>query len=150
MTTKKACVIHTPPKRSEAEAAAARLKNDGYSVCVSEVTAAVANAVKAGDKNSLPGEVQDCLAGAEVCVILVDEAIDLGAIAGIASDMGCEIITVGGSPADLPTSLDDITDGHLPSPEAPQFEEVVEGKPDMIKPDNTPSKDRDTDRVKCQ
>jgi hypothetical protein len=150
MTTKKACVIHTPPKKSEAEATAARLENDGYSVCITEVTAAVVNVVQAGDKNSLPDEVKECLDGAQVCVVLVDDAIDLGPIAGIASDIGCEIVTVGGSPADLPTSLDDITDGHLPTPEAPQFEEVVEGKPEMIKPDNTPSKDRDADRVKCQ
>lgn len=150
MATKKACVVHTPAKKTDAEAVRERLSNDGYSVCLTEVSASEANAVEAGDRSSLPVDVRECLEGAEICVILVDDVVGLGAIGGLASDMGCEVMTVGGSPEDLPDSLDDVTDGHVPTPDAPQLEEIVQGKPEMIRPDNTRAKPRDSDRVKCQ
>ncbi|MGN6155713.1 MAG: hypothetical protein ACTHN4_08255 [Sphingomicrobium sp.] len=150
MATKKACVIYTPQKKTEAQSTAGRLQDDGFDVCLTEVSAEVANAVQAGNQSSLPTDVKDCLDGAEVCVILVDEAIDLGGIGGIASDVGCRVVTVGGDPDKIPTELDDIIDGHVPSPDDPELIGVVEGQPERIKPDHTSAPPRKPDRVKCQ
>ena len=150
MATKKACVIHTTSKKAEAEAVAKQLSDKGFQVCVTEVSAEEANAVKSGDSSSMPNAVQECLEGSEVCVVLVDEAVDLGGIGGIASDQGCRVVTVGGDPDNLQTNLDDIIDGHVPSPDDPELVDVVEGEPDRIKPDHTPAPPRKPDTVKCQ
>jgi hypothetical protein len=150
MATKKACVVHTASKKMEAEAVAKQLSDEGFQVCVTQVTAEEASAVKSGDSASVPGAVQECLEGAEVCVILIDEAIDLGGIGGIASDGGCRVVTVGGDPDDLASDLDDIIDGHVPSPDDPELVDIAEGEPDRIKPDHTPAPPRNPDTVKCQ
>jgi hypothetical protein len=150
MATKKACVIFTAAKQSEADAVSANLQEAGYEVCMAEVAAAEAAAVKAGQQGSLPAKVQGCLDGAEVCVILMDEAADFGGIGGLASDGGCRVITVGGNPEDLPEELDDIIDGHLPSPDSPDLVDVVEGEPERVRPDNEPASPRKPPRVKCQ
>jgi hypothetical protein len=150
MATKKACVIHTASKKPEAEAVAKQLGDEGFQVCLTEVTAEEANSVKSSDTSSVPTAVQACLEGSEVCVILVDEAVDLGGIGGIASDGGCRVVTIGGDPDNLPIDLDDIIDGHVPSPDDPELVDVVEGEPDRIKPDHTPAPPRNPDTVKCQ
>jgi hypothetical protein len=147
---KKACVIHTKGKQAEADATSAKLQDVGYEVCMAEVTAGEAAAVKAGEHGSLPARVQDCLSGAELCLILVDDEVGLGIVAGLASDGGCRVVTVGGSPEDLPEELDDIIDGHLPSPDAPDFVDVIEGEPERVGPDNEPAPPRKPPRVKCQ
>lgn len=150
MALKKACIIFTTTKEVEAEATAAQLRDNGYSVCMAEVTAEVGGAVKAGDQASLPAEVADCLQDAEVCIILIDETGDLGAIGGLASDRGCRVVTVGGSPDDLPQELEDIIDGHAPSLDAPELMDVVKGEPERIKSGHEPAPGRKPDRVKCQ
>lgn len=125
--SKKACVIHTASKSGDAEIVAGRLVDDGYVVCTTEVTTEIASSAKAGDTSSLPADAIDCISGAEVCVILVDDTIDLGAIGGLVSDQGCRVVTVGGSPDDLPEQLDDIGDAHVPSPESPELLDEVRG-----------------------
>ena len=147
---KKACIIFGSGKQAEADKAAAQLQEAGYDVCLAKVTGEEATAVKAGDHDSLPEPVQDCLSGAEVCIILVDDDVDFGGIGGLASDDGCRVVTVGGSPDALPEGLDDIIDGHVPSPDAPNLIEIVEGEPERIQPDNSPASPRKPDRVKCQ
>jgi len=142
--------LYTPPQQAQAEVTVARLRDEGYEVCAVEVIAEVAKAIKAGESASLPAEVQDCLAGAEVCVILVDETVDFGALGGLASDGGCRVVTVGGSPDALPAALDDIIDGHVPSPDAPELVDVVEGETERVRPDHTAAPPRKPDRVKCQ
>ena len=154
MATKKACVIFSAAKQAEADQVVQRLKNEGFEVCAQEVAPDVAQAVKCGDTTSVPAQVADCLEGADVCVILVDKDANasaaMGGLAGIASDGGCRVITVGGSPEALPRELDDIIDGHVPSAENPDLIGIVQGRTDRIKPDNKPAEKRDEDRVKCQ
>lgn len=147
---KKACIVFCQAKASEAEAVAKRLQGDGFETCMAEVTFTDAKAVKAGDTLSLPSAVNECLDGAEVCVILVDEDNAFGGIGGLASDEGCRVVTVGGDPTDLPTDLDDIIDGHVPSPDSPELCDIVEGEPERVQPDNSPAPPRNPDRVKCQ
>lgn len=154
MELKRACVIFSAAKRDEADQVVQRLRDEGYEVCATEVVPEVAQAVKANDATSLPPEVASCLDGAEVCVILVEQdaaaSSCMGGLAGIASDGGCRVVTVGGSPESLPVELDDIIDGHAPSPDAPDLIDIIAGRPDRIKPDNSPAPERDEDRVKCQ
>ena len=150
MAAKKACVIHTPAKKDAAEATAARLQGDGYEVCVTEVTSDIAGQVKAGAGSSLPSDVAACLDGADICVILVDDEVSLGAIGGLASDAGCRVITVGGAPDDLPTEFDDIVDGHVPGPDSPELPDVVDGDSVLMRPDGTSMPRRKPKRVKCQ
>jgi hypothetical protein len=147
---KKACIVFTEMKAMEAEAVAKRLQGQGFDTCMAQVTIVEAKAVKAGDTSTLPAAVKDCLNGAEVCIILVEENTALGAIGGLASDEGCRVVTVGGDPADLPTEIDDVIDGHVPSPDAPDLMDVVEGEPERIRADNSPAGPREPDRVKCQ
>src|SRR5690242_19761312 len=92
MATKKACILHTPEKKAAADEVAKRLKEKGYAVCVTEVSTETAKAVKAGDKASLPADVADCLEGADVCIVLVDEQGSLATIGGLASDGGCRVV----------------------------------------------------------
>lgn len=148
--TKKACVIYTQSKQAEAEAASAKLKDAGYDICMAEVSSEEADAVKLGDVESLPTQVRDCLDGADVCVILIDEDVDFGDIGGIASDEGCRVVTVGGEPEDLSEDLDDIIDGHLPTPESPDFIDVIEGEPERVGTDDEAAAPRKPPRVKCQ
>jgi hypothetical protein len=153
MAAKKACVLYGSEQEVAAEAAAERLRKDGYEVCASEVTAEEARTVRAGDLTSLPPQVSECLKGAELCLILLAErnpSADLGPLAGLASDAGARVVTLGGSPEELPTELDDVIDGHVPSVDAPRFDEVVCGVPERLRPDNTTVPRRDEDRVKCQ
>ncbi|WP_162888162.1 hypothetical protein [Sphingomonas mesophila] len=147
---KKACIVFTEARAAEAEVVAKRLQENGFDACMAEVSITEAKAVQAGDASTLPDHVKDCLDGAEVCVILVDEEAALGGIGGLASDGGCRVVTVGGDPAILPTDIDDIIDGHVPSPDAPDLIDVVEGEPERIRPDNSPAPPREPDRVKCQ
>jgi hypothetical protein len=150
MATKKACVIFTAAKQAEAQATSAKLQDSDYEVCLTQVTAAEASRVQAGNQGTLPKHVQDCLHEAEVCVILVDVDVDFGSVGGLASDGGCRVVTIGGNPGDLPQELDDIIDGHVPSSDAPGVIEIVEGRPERLKPDNTPAADRNEKKVKCQ
>ncbi len=154
VATKKACVIYTPEKAAEAAKVAARLGDDGFAVCREEVTSEEAITAKASNTSSLPAQVLQCLEGAEVCVILLEEDVGtdagMGGISGIASDGGCRVVTVGGSPEALPTELDDIIDGHVPSADSPDLIDIVNGRPDRIQPDDTSAPKRDEDRVKCQ
>jgi hypothetical protein len=153
MAEKKACVIYTAAKEAEAMRVAERLKGEGYEVCAEEVTPEFAEAAPDGG-SPIPQELAECLSGAEVCIILVegDPALSagMGGIGGAASDGGCRVVTVGGNPEALPTELDDIIDGHVPSADTPELIEIANGRPDRIRPDNSPTPDRDEDRVKCQ
>jgi hypothetical protein len=150
MATKKACILHTPAKKIEAEAVGDRLRVRGYEVCITGVSTQTANAIKAGDKSSLPSTVAECLQGASVCVILIDDEGSLAAVGGIASDSGCRVVTVGGSPEALPTELDDIVNGHVPTPDTPQLADIVDGEDIRIEPDGTQAPRRKSDRVTCQ
>jgi hypothetical protein len=154
MATKKACVIFSAAKRTEADEVVRKLRDEGFEVCAAEVASDVGRAVKAGDITSVSAEVANCIDGAEVCIILVEEdasaSAGMGGLAGIASDGGCRVITVGGSPEKLPRELDDIIDGHVPSADTPELIDIVNGRPDRIKPDKKPAPSRDEDRVKCQ
>ncbi len=151
--TAKACVIFTSAKEAEADEVMGRLKAEGYEVCAARVPAEIAKAAK-DENSSPPAEVAECLDGAEVCVILVDEdptvSSGMGGFGGSASDGGCRVVTVGGDPENLPSELDDIIDGHVPSPDSPELIDVAAGRPERIKPDNTSAPKRDEDRVKCQ
>lgn len=153
MAEKKACVLYGSGQENAAEAAAERLRNDGYGVCTVEITAEEAHAVRAGDLTSVPSAAAECIEGSEVCLILIGEGngvADLGPLAGLASDAGARVVTVGGSPEDLPTELDDVIDGHVPSIDSPRFDDVVCGVPERVRPDNTTPTGRKEDRVKCQ
>jgi hypothetical protein len=150
MATKKACVLHTPEKKAEAEAVSKRLQADGFEVCVTGVSTQTAKSVKAGDTSTLPTTVEACLKDASVCVILVDDEGSLGAVGGLASDAGCRVLTVGGSPDALPNDLDDVADGHVPSPDAPELVDIANGKDERIAPDGTSAPPRKPKRVKCQ
>lgn len=150
MATKKACVVHTPSKKAGAETVVSRLRGEDYEVCVAEVSVEIAKDVKAGEMASLPADVRGCLEGADVCVILIDEEVNLGVIGGLASDGGCRVVTIGGSPDNLPAELDDVVDGHLPAPDSPELVDVVSGVPERVRPDNKPAPPREPDRVKCQ
>src|SRR5690348_11625332 len=108
VATKKACILHTPSKKAEAEEVSKRLEADGYETCVTGVSTQTAKSVQAGDSSTMPCSVVECLKGASLCVILVDEEGCLGAVGGLASDGGCRIVTVGGSPDALPDDLDEI------------------------------------------
>lgn len=149
----KACVIFSPTKEAEAEQVVVRLRAEGYDVCAITVTPEVAAAAKEGS-SSLPTDIAACIAGAEVCVILVDvdpgASSALGGLGGMASDGGSRVVTVGGDPKALSAELDDIIDGHVPSPETPELIDIVGGRPDRIAADNTPADKRNEDRVKCQ
>jgi hypothetical protein len=137
-------------KKADADEVAAQLRNDDYEVCVAEVTKDVAQSVKAGDVSSVPKEVAQCLSDADICIILVSDDVDLGAIGGMASDSGCRVVTVGGSPDELPVEFDDIIDGHVPRPDSPQLPDIIEGEPALIRPDGTIAPRRKPKRVKCQ
>jgi len=152
MANKKACVIFTEKKRDEADRLSERLRAEGYNVCATEVSAQDAKALVAKDVSALPSEVTACLADAEVCVLLIDdEAPDMfDGLAGLASDGGCRVVSVGGAPADLSRDLDDLIDGHLPDVDDPTLIDVVNGKPHRIKPDKSPEAERKEPRVKCQ
>lgn len=151
MSTKKACVIFTAAKEAEVGQVVQRLSEAGYEVCTTEVEPDIAKAVKAGAVASVPTEVANCLSGAEVCVILLDQELDaFGGLAGVASDGGCRVVTVGGDPEKLPADLDDVIDGHVASSQNPDFVEIVNGRPERIKPDNSPATRRKVNKVKCQ
>lgn len=153
MAGKKACIIYTAAKEVEADSVVERLKANGYEVWAKKVTAEVAEAAQ-GESSPVPPEVAECLSAAEVCIILVDDdpavSSGMGGIAGLASDGGCRVVTVGGKPDALPVELDDIIDGHVPSADTPDLIKIVDGRPDRISPDNTPVPKRNEDRVKCQ
>lgn len=154
MAAKKACVIHTEAKRSDAENVAGRLASDGYEVCITEVSADEAKAVQSGDSSSLTAEVRACIDGADLCVILVDDDADicagLGGIAGAASDGGCRVITVGGEPEEVPEPLDDIIDGHVPAADSADLLDIANGRSDRVKSDRQSAAKRSEDKVKCQ
>jgi len=150
MATKKACILHTPQKKVDAEAVSKRLRAEGYDVRVTGVSIQTAKSVEAGDRSTLPPTAAECLENATLCVILVDEDGCLGTVGGLASDAGCRVITVGGSPDALPNDLDDIADGHVPSPDAPELVEIAKGKDERIAPDGTRAPPRKPNRVKCQ
>lgn len=150
MATKKACILHTPTKKAEAAEVGARLEQHGYEVCITAVSTQTAKSVEAGDKSTLPSTVADCLDGASLCVILVDEEGTLAAVGGIASDSGCRVVTVGGSPDALPSQLDDIAHGHVPAPDTPELLDIVDGQDARIAPDGTQLPRRKSDRVTCQ
>lgn len=154
MTEKKACVIFTASKEAEAKHVVQRLSDSGYEISAIEVTHEIAEAAKAGDQASIPPEIASCLNDAEVCVILFEEETAasgaLGGLAGIASDAGCRVVTIGGDPDELPSDVDAIIDGHVPSSETPDLIDVVNGRPRRIRPDNTQAPGRDPERVKCQ
>jgi hypothetical protein len=150
MATKKACILHTPQKKADAEAVAKRLQAEGYDTCVTGVSSQTAKSVQAGDMSTLPSTVAECLKDASICVILVDEEGCLGAVGGLASDAGCRVVTVGGSPDALPKELDDIADGHVPSPDTPDLIDIANGKDERITPDGSSAPPRKPKRVKCQ
>lgn len=150
MAAKKACVLHTPGKKVEAEEVGARLQAGGYEVCITGVSSQTAKTVEAGNISSLPSTVTACLDGAAICVILVDDEGSLGTVGGIASDSGCRVITVGGSPDVLPQALDDVVDGHVPYPDSPELIDVVEGEDARVMPDGNREPARKPQRVKCQ
>lgn len=152
MAEKIACVIYTKNHEPELADVVKQLENRGFQVECHEVTSDVAAAYSKGDSQSLPDAVRECLERAEVCVLLFDEDFDevFAGIGGLASDCGCRVVSVGGSPEDLPTDLDDIIDGHVPSAQSPDFPEIVDGKPDRVLPDGGSAGPRKPDRVKCQ
>lgn len=150
MAARKACIVYTEAKSAEADVVADRLKGQGFNPCLAKVTVEDAMAVKAGDASSLPRAVQDCLNGAQVCILLIEDESTLGGIGGLASDAGCRVITVRGDPGDLTQDLDDLIDGHIPSPNSPELIDVVEGAQERVLPDGSSAPPRNPDRVKCQ
>jgi hypothetical protein len=151
MSNNEACVLYTSARHADALSLEIRLKALGLDVCLAEIAAEVAQRVKSGDRSSLPAGVAECLEGASLCFVLVDETGDsMGALAGIASDMGCRVISIGGSPEDLPDSLDDIVDAHLPDIGNDRLPDAVSGEAIRVRPDNSLAPARKENRVKCQ
>ena len=150
--SKKACVLYGATKTAEAEHLKAELEKSDCTVCLTEVTAAVGQNVQQGLMLGLPDEVAACIDGADLCFILLsDEIAEVsGSLAGAASDRGCRVVSIGGSPSDLPQALDDIIDAHLPSPGNEHLPAVIGGECIRVGPDKTRAHDRDEDRVKCQ
>lgn len=146
-----ACIVYLPSNVGSVEEVEQRLASQGYEVRSFEVTKERAAAVKAGQWETLPNELAACLEEAVLVVLLIDEDANLlGPIAGLGSDAGCRVVSIGGSPDDLPVDLDDIIDGHIPSVDAPNADEVIGGKPDRIEPDGESASPRKPVRVKCQ
>jgi len=88
---------------------------------------------------------------ADLCVLLLEDSAEgLAAIGGLGSDMGCQVVTIGGDPEELPSELDDVIDGHVPEIDLPVVDEIIEGEPERIKPDGEPAEERKLRRVKCQ
>lgn len=151
MAGKLACVVYLSSYQGSVDAVEDHLQALGYEVHTFEVTEERAQAVRAGDSSSLPDELRQCLEKADLCVLLLGEDAErLGAIGGLGSDMGCQVVTVGGDPEKLPSELDDVIDGHVPDTEQPTVDEIFEGTPERIKPDGEPAEVRKAKRVKCQ
>jgi hypothetical protein len=149
---KKACVLFGSEKTNEAEQLRVQLEQAGCTVCLTEITIDVAKVVQNKDAENFPEEVTICLDGADLCFILISEGIlgCAGAIGGAASDGGCRVISIGGSPDNLPTQLDDLVDSHLPDVNDENLPSVVDGESICIGPDKVRRPTRKEDRVKCQ
>lgn len=151
MARKLACVVYLSSYRGSIDAVEERLQALNFEVHTFEVTEERAQAVQAGDLSSLPDELRQCMQTADLCVLLLDERAEgLAAIGGLGSDMGCQVVTIGGDPEVLPAELDDVIDGHVPDIDLPIVDEVIEGEPERIKPDGEPADERKANRVKCQ
>jgi len=152
MADRVACVIYTKSRANDLPATEQSLVLQGYRVDAFEITQDLAGDFISGNDASLPSVLRTCLEIAEVCVLLFDEncADVFCGIGGFASDRGCRVITVGGDPDDIPTELDDISDGHVPSPEVDSFPDIIKGDPVRIKPNGEKAPPRNPDRIKCQ
>lgn len=146
-----ACIVFLPSSRGKVEEVEQRLISQGYQVHTFEITNDRAAAVKSGDWGSLPKELADCLEEAALVVFLIDEGGSLlGPIAGLGSDAGCRVVSIGGGPSELPEGLDDVIDGHIPNVNAPDADDIIGGKPDRIESDGQAAPPRKPKRVKCQ
>ncbi len=151
MAGKLACVVYLSSYQGSVDAVEDHLQELGYAVVSFEIAKERAEAVRAGDLSSLPDELRECLQKADLCVLLLgDDAEPLGAIGGLGSDMGCQVVTVGGDPENLPSELDDVIDGHVPDTDQPIVDKIFEGTPERIRPDGEPAEARKAKRVKCQ
>ena len=151
MAQKLACVIYLSSYSGSVAATEEKLVEQGFAVHVFEIAKALASQVSIGQWDTLPAEIADCVKKADLVVLLIeDDAELLGPIAGLSSDAGCQVVTVGGEPDALPDGLDDIIDGHLPNLEIPQAEEILGGATNRLGQDGDPVAPRKPRRVKCQ
>lgn len=151
MASKAACIVYIEEFAGSVDAVEARLHELDYDVQSFEISKDRATAVRAGELESMPPELRTCLEAADLCVLLLgDDAECLGAIGGLGSDLGCRVVTIGGSPENVPSELDDIADGHLPDVDQPAADEVLGGTRSRIKTDGEPAEERKAKRQKCQ
>lgn len=114
---KKACVVRVAGDSSDVSSVVARLEAEGFAVSVCAVSAVEATAIEAGETGALPAEVQGCLAGAELVVVLVTEALSgCGGVGVLLADLqntGVRIVGVwsgAGAGASAPQIIDDYSD----------------------------------------
>ena len=151
MATKLACVIYLESYTGSVLAIKNKLDEQGYEVHSFELAKNLASDVRMGHWETLPDQIAACLRDADLVVLLIDDdAETLGPIAGLGSDAGCRVVTVGGNPDNLPESLDDIIDAHLPNLDIPQAGEIIGGVSDRLSDEGRSAAKRKPRRVKCQ
>jgi hypothetical protein len=148
----KACIIYLASLKVEADAVAAKLAVEGYTNCLEEVEAAVADAIL-HDVAAIPRRISDCLKDADCCVLLLgqdetDEA--MGAIGGVASDGGCRVVAVSDQVADnIAKSVDAFIDAIVPC-DLEDLIDIVKGKDHWPADAGGKEVQREIRRVKCQ
>ncbi len=147
----KACIIYLTSLKVEADAVAAKLATEGYTCCLEEVEAAVADAIL-NDVTAIPPRILDCLKDADCCILLLgqdetDEA--MGAIGGVASDGGCRVVAVSDQVADdLAKNVDVFVDAVV-SCDLDDIMDIVKGKDRWPSDAEGKAVKREIRRVKC-
>lgn len=148
----KACIVYIASLKIEAATVATKLDAEGYTYCLEEVDAAVADAIL-NDITAIPQRILDCLKDANCCVLLLgqnetDEA--MGAIGGVASDSGCRVVAISDQVADdMARNVDAFVDA-VASYDLDDILDIVKGKDRWPADRGGNAVKREIRRVKCQ
>lgn len=148
----KACIVHLARLKAEADAVAGKLAADGYTPCIEEVDATLADAIL-NDATVIPQNITDCIKDADICVLLLgqdetDEA--MGAIGGVAADGGCRVVAISDQVAnDIAENVDVFVDAIIPC-DLDDIIDIVKGKDRWPADSEGKEVKRNIRRVKCQ
>jgi len=146
---KKACVVYVQGLRDEAGQVAGKLEESGYEVCLHEASTAEATAARDSD-GQVSASLAKCMAGAELCVFLIDAEDQFDFIGVYANAAGVRIVAVMvGKAAAIGGVLDEVA-GAAVTIGSKSLGMVLNGEEVWESPDGNRCEPRDIRRQKCQ
>lgn len=148
---RKACLIYVESMEAARHDVLKQLAAEGFFVCESILMLGHIDA--ANSAAELPGDVRDCIDGADLCVIILPESERddpvICAAAAVAISNGCQVIVVNSGRPLIPTILEDGAHSVV-SGGSTRLADAIKGIEIWEDTDGTPRAPRAIKRVRCQ